>query len=567
MDISGSSEEYNIGEQSSIYSVDATFKPSNAYKDFSIEGINGSNRQFGIYFSDGLVTDHNDNLLAAYNTNKTNIKLNLDSENNLYDFFFNESPLGAEMNLGNYNADTLKISSSEVNVNYSFDVFSNSIDSSIDSSLSYDEGSGIGYIINNSPGDLIINNINVPNASGVYLNSFDSSPIPSGQSGQYVLDFSDNPGSGQIYSISVDTNYGSITNYITVDSLDDDSNFFTFDLFGPNKIFAKNGEAEGLYVVEIESSQSPTGFEVSFEYVSGNESVYEYQRGTGIGAGDFSGYIDTYGYLICSEAVGVISADNGYSLSSGIATGTAYSRYYYAVGSNNFLFKTLGSGVLDGHFLETGSDTGFIDPGFTGTGTGNNELEITFNNYPTKIITGDDPNFIYGYITGELTATTSSESESGIAYVDQVVTQIPDLISSGFDLEDNLNNYELTGIFQKRIPISGYFTYNTTGYMQGHIKVKEGDSTFLDRWNLETGSFYTGDTTNFSAFGYYDGDKYINTSYPASLGSGLNTFYLKLNYNNSFRGGHSDVGRLSVKCNGETQSILVTGFNNKITIE
>lgn len=564
MKISGDTSIYNFGERNDIYSLEFSLSPSNPYKRFEIETKKDSNIQLGLYFEDGLITDHNSKLLAAYNSDKFNIKLNINPNADIYDFYLNSSPLASNLSLNNYDADTLRIDVSDFVLNYSFDGYFGANNVTAVSSIDYVSGSGIGYITNNNPGDLYISTMEAPTGSGVYINSFDNTAIPSGGSGQFILDFYTEPISGDIYSINFGTNYGNYNKNISINIEEPDISYFNFILSGPDQIFAQNGSGQGIYLIQIDTNIDPTGFSLSLDYESGNEDVYEYLLGTGIGNGTFSGFLDRSGYLYCHNAVGNISATNSYTTETVSHTGFSMSRLFYAVGSNNFEYLINGTGTFSEAFIYEETDSGSLTgTPFTGVSGGEFYLSVA----PVIEQTGFYYNFFNAYITGLITATTSSEAQKGIAYINQLVQGTPLYIDISGEYQENTGNYLAQAVLQKRVGITGNFEESTTGLIQGYIKIQEGISNFANQWNILTGDFFTGNLSDFKALGYGSSTQYINPSETTNISSGYTSIYAIVDYTNLFRGGHSDVAKLSVSCNGETQEILITGYNNSISFE
>lgn len=566
MKISGDTSIYNFGERNDIYSLEFSLSPSNPYKRFEIETKKDSNIQLGLYFEDGLITDHNSKLLAAYNSDKFNIKLNINPNADIYDFYLNSSPLASNLSLNNYDADTLRIDVSDFVLNYSFDGYFGANNVTAVSSIDYVSGSGIGYITNNNPGDLYISTMEAPTGSGVYINSFDNTAIPSGGSGQFILDFYTEPISGDIYSINFGTNYGNYNKNISINIEEPDISYFNFILSGPDQIFAQNGSGQGIYLIQIDTNIDPTGFSLSLDYESGNEDVYEYLLGNGVGNGNFSGFINGSGYLYCHNAVGNISVTNSYTTEVVSHTGFATSNLFYAVGETTYYYSVLSSGLIPIEYSFSGSDTGaIVTPTFTGTGSG--DLDLAFTDFPNKLYSGIDYVISYGYITGEINFETLSSSEKGIATKDEQIIGIPDYIYINGIKTVNSEEYSFTGRLNTTAKITGDFTESTSGNIEGYIRIQEGTSSFLNQWNLKTGEYITGNLINFKSNGYNTSTQYINSSNNIEIGSGYTSIYAIVDYFNLFRGGHADSAILRVNCNGESQEILITGYNNTITIE
>ena len=561
--ISGSGIEHEFGRRNSPFSLDFNLSPNKGNGSFTVETKENTTGHIAINFESGRVIDGSGNFLDTYNNENNKVRIDVDPVNNVWDYYKNGLPVASQLGSSTVYPDRVKLTSYDTNLQYKFTFSGEEANISFPTELNHSLVDGLitGVLTGNAPGDLTINNVYTSGVSGISVQTYSTDPIVSGGTGQFIL-YNDYPQSGDYYNIKFDTNYGTYERSMQINSVINDPNYFRVNVLGPDQIFLNNGSGQGIYTIVVDSYYQPTGLQVSLEYVSGNEPVYEQVLGTGVGTGYFSGWVDGSGYLSSSGVTGYYTGTNGYGTQSVLSSGSAISKLVYATGLNTFYYAINGSGVISVDIIESGMDTGTPPPNpITGSG-----LEFYIQEYNRATTTGSYDLPIDGVITGSTGVTLMSEVSLGKYYFNETLVQIPtSIFISGDEISNSVYMYPITGILQKVVKFSGYHdNYLTTGLSNAYITIQEGIATFLDQWNLKTGEFYTGDMVDYRDNALAIGDKYIDPTIYTNLNSGQTLIYALVDYTSSFNGYHQDVAKLSVTCSGETDFVLITGSNNNI---
>ena len=555
MKISGSGINYPIGKKSGKFSINAKVLPNKKTGSFSISTKEGLNSHVQLLFNNGKITDHNGNFLKTYNNSTENIKLDFDLDSDLYDFYSNGLPLAGGLSSNNFNPDTVNIESTDVSVDYSFDVYSNeSALFDFSPSLVYSNGYASGTITNNAPGDLIINSITVPTYSGVTNEIYDTGSIPPASLANFTFNVQGGDIDGQNYAISFDTNYGVFSNVFQIDDQTPFEEIYNLEVTGPSVIDIENGKGEAIYLISLDTNIQPSGLEVSLEYVDGNGPVNESIWGSGVGTGIFTGTIKKSGFLYSNSATGHVTASNGFNSNSSLISAPSKSRLVYATGSNSFLYKVWGKGKSLDTITQKSWNTGDLDLIITPSGSG----KFAIRSYPEEgFVTGEYVD-VYGYLTGEYVVEVTDEADLGVYYIDDTI------IGTGYVLASGViqGSQSITGTLQKRVQITHDYNKQFTGLIYGFVDVEEGTASFLNQWDLKTGDFYTGDMLSYSDSSYVSGNNYVNPNVYQGMSIGENYIYAKVNYVNNFKSLHSDIAQLKVRSNGQEFVLNISGRNS-----
>lgn len=283
----------------------------------------------------------------------------------------------------------------------------------------------------------------------------------------------------------------------------------------------------------VSSWSAAANFEtyVRFLYRSGYTTIY----GTGIGTGNYSGYISGSGYLTGTSITGYISQGYYNQLHSTISTGFAPimatgegSIFYYATGLVTYDY------FIPAYAYEQDTD-----------GAGN-------------------PGGLYSYCTGYLSGTLTGTvgPGSGKYVFNSTITGFPVLYNNqyftgGFDGGNGTGNfgyygdnngsadYYWNGDIVTRTIYTGQVSY--TGYAYGEYTVA-GSGGFTGQ--VESGYIYSTDTGLITGFNLFTGELYIQTGEFA---------YVTGNYYDYRLNGHRNTGYLRKSADSISEGVYQIG--------